>query len=464
MKNFEDIKKAYREGNSEVCGENDGMSYGAGTTAVGGGNIEIKYPENVKKIIEIYKKYGENAYAVGGCVRDAMLGKQPSDWDITVSATPQKTIEIFSREGMTTIETGIKHGTVSVICGGEIFECTTHRIDGEYKDSRHPEGVVFTRRLEEDLERRDFTINAIAAHPEGGIFDPFGGEDDLKRGVIRCVGEPTQRFSEDALRMLRAVRFATVTGFEIEDKTLYAIRELAHLLENIACERRTEEFRKILISEHADRGISLLFGTGVMKYLLPDAVLGEVKIGEYCVQRGTEEGAIGVKRGTEEDIKRDKSSMSAKKGGLGGGITRVRGEFSVRLACLMHDTGARDTSCLRLSRREREDVRALLCPSDFECTEAGARRLLSMLGGLAHDACDIYGESELGVMVDEQEAAGAVVSLKQLCVSGGDLLEFGIQPSRIGGILKRILAEVIEHPEVNVRGEAVRKMREWGIL
>lgn len=379
--------------------------------------MEIKYPEGVKEIIEIYKKYGERAYAVGGCVRDVILGREPDDWDITVSATPQRTIEIFERENIRTAATGLKHGTVSVILDGDVFECTTHRVDGEYKDSRHPEGVIFTERLEDDLSRRDFTVNAIAASPDGGIFDVFGGIEDIKNKIIRCVGDPRLRLSEDALRILRAVRFATVLGFEIEDDTICAIREMAHLLTNISRERRTAELKKILVCGNADRGISMLFETGVMKYLLPDAVEGE------------------------------------------GSVLRVEGSFSARLACLMHDTGANDMSCLCLSCKERSDVKALLRPLDEydietcteTVTETAARRVLSRLGELTFAACGIWGRSELGAMARQQSAAGAIVTVKQLCVGGKDLLEMGVPPQKIGDELSRMLDEVIEHPWKNKR-------------
>ena len=169
-------------------------------------------PEKVSAIIRQLKSAGYDAYAVGGCVRDSVLGRTPHDWDITTSARPQQVKAVFGH----TIDTGIQHGTVTVMLDHEGFEVTTYRIDGEYEDARHPKSVEYTLNLRDDLKRRDFTINAMAYNEDAGLVDAFDGRGDLKRGVIRCVGDPEERFTEDALRMLRAVRFAAQLGFSIE--------------------------------------------------------------------------------------------------------------------------------------------------------------------------------------------------------------------------------------------------------
>jgi len=170
-------------------------------------------PEKVKFIIETLETHGYEAYAVGGCVRDTMLHRTPGDWDITTQAKPEQVKEIFAEKNIHTIDTGIQHGTVTVMVEHEGFEVTTYRIDGEYEDARHPKNVQFTASLLEDLKRRDFTINAMAYNDKNGLIDAFDGVGDLERGVIRCVGCAMERFSEDALRMLRAVRFAAQLGF-----------------------------------------------------------------------------------------------------------------------------------------------------------------------------------------------------------------------------------------------------------
>lgn len=214
-------------------------------------------PHIVGKIISEINSCGFDAYAVGGCVRDILMGKSPHDWDIATSATPDEVQKTFSRH--TVIPTGIKHGTVTVIIDNVPFEITTFRIDGSYSDSRHPENVTFSTSLVEDLKRRDFTINAIAYHPESGIVDPFGGQTDIKSGIIRTVGTPAQRFSEDALRIMRAIRFSAVLGFEIEAKTADALFKFNHLLENIAAERVASELNKTLCSDGASQVIKKYF-------------------------------------------------------------------------------------------------------------------------------------------------------------------------------------------------------------
>ena len=185
--------------------------------------MNIKMPDDVKVIIEKLTENGYEAYAVGGCVRDSIIRRVPGDWDITTSALPDEVKALFKR----TIDTGIEHGTVTIMMGHNGYEVTTYRLDGEYEDSRHPKNVEFTQNLREDLRRRDFTINAMAYNDELGIVDMFGGMDDLDNGIIRCVGNAEERFTEDALRILRAVRFSAQLGFEIEENTCKAITKLA---------------------------------------------------------------------------------------------------------------------------------------------------------------------------------------------------------------------------------------------
>ncbi len=203
-------------------------------------------PQYVSYAISKIEDSGFSAYVVGGCVRDSLLGKSPSDWDITTSASPKDVQRIFQSEKI--ILTGIKHGTVTVIIDDVPLEITTFRIDGEYKDNRHPERVTFSANIEDDLSRRDFSVNAMAYNPNPGLIDPFGGQKDLKCGIIRAVGDPKVRFSEDSLRIIRAIRFAAQIDFEIEIKTFRAMKTCAKLLGNISAERITSEFSKTLIS------------------------------------------------------------------------------------------------------------------------------------------------------------------------------------------------------------------------
>lgn len=195
--------------------------------------MRLQLPAAVNMIIDVLQAHGYEGFAVGGCVRDSVLNRTPDDWDITTSATPYQVKELFSK----TVDTGLQHGTVTVMVHGVGYEVTTYRIDGEYEDGRHPKEVQFTSNLTEDLKRRDFTINAMAYSKDRGLIDEFGGMNDLQRKIIRCVGDPWQRFGEDALRILRAVRFAAQLGFEIEENTKKAIVELAPTLSKISAER-----------------------------------------------------------------------------------------------------------------------------------------------------------------------------------------------------------------------------------
>ena len=210
--------------------------------------IKIILPEAVKKIINVLQSAGYEAWAVGGCVRDSILHREPDDWDITTSARPEQVKVLFHR----TVDTGIQHGTVTVLVDRVGYEVTTYRIDGEYEDSRHPKEVTFTASLQEDLRRRDFTINAMAYNEEAGLVDIFGGIEDISKKVIRCVGDAKERFTEDALRMMRAVRFSAQLGYDIEEATRLAICELSQTLEKISAERIRTELLKLLVSPHPE--------------------------------------------------------------------------------------------------------------------------------------------------------------------------------------------------------------------
>ena len=228
-------------------------------------NAKISLPAKVARILNTLGEHGYEAYAVGGCVRDSLLGRTPQDWDITTSARPEQVKALFRH----TIDTGIQHGTVTVMLEHEGFEVTTYRIDGEYEDARHPKEVAFTANLLEDLKRRDFTINAMAYNNEEGLVDLFDGIRDLQRKVIRCVGNPTERFSEDALRILRALRFSAQLGFKLDPATLDAIIALAPTLEKISAERIRVELNKLLISKRPEY-MEAVYEAGITKIVLPE--------------------------------------------------------------------------------------------------------------------------------------------------------------------------------------------------
>ncbi len=226
---------------------------------------KILVPGDIQYVIEQLNKNGFEAYLVGGCVRDSLLGRAPNDWDVTTSALPEQIKQVFPRS----FDIGIKHGTVSVLIAQSIVEVTTFRIDGDYLDNRRPESVTFTTSLKEDCSRRDFTINALAYHPQKGVIDYFNGLEDIKNKKIRAVGDAAKRFQEDALRILRAVRFSAQLNFDIEKATYTQIAEQAHLITKISTERIREELTKLLISDNADK-FSLLYTTGLLKYIMPE--------------------------------------------------------------------------------------------------------------------------------------------------------------------------------------------------
>ena len=227
--------------------------------------MKLILPENVSRIIDTLMRAGYEAYAVGGCIRDSLLGREPKDWDITTSASPAEVKALFPK----TVDTGIAHGTVTVLLNREGFEVTTYRVDGTYEDFRHPKEVTFTPDLNEDLKRRDFTINAMAYNDTHGLIDAFDGAADLDRKIVRCVGAPKERFSEDALRMMRAVRFGAQLGFTVEEQTRSAICALAPTLKKISAERIQSELVSLLMSDHPEE-MRTLYETGITKVILPE--------------------------------------------------------------------------------------------------------------------------------------------------------------------------------------------------
>lgn len=227
--------------------------------------MNINIPDNVKFIIDTLYKHNFEAFMVGGCVRDSLLNKIPNDYDITTNALPQDIISIFNK----TVPTGLKHGTVTIILDKEAYETTTYRVDGEYINNRKPKDVIFVSNIKEDLSRRDFTINSMAYNHKNGLIDYFNGKKDLKEGLIKCVGDPKKRFNEDALRMLRAIRFSSQLGFKIDPNTLSEINNNNQLLKNISKERITIELNKILLSSNCSNGLNLLLKTNLLEHIFP---------------------------------------------------------------------------------------------------------------------------------------------------------------------------------------------------
>lgn len=429
--------------------------------------MHIQLPEKVNNIIETIQAAGYEAYAVGGCIRDSILGKAPDDWDITTSAKPEAVKRIFDR----TIDTGIQHGTVTVMIGKEGFEVTTYRIDGKYEDCRHPMEVTFSSDVKEDLRRRDFTINAMAYNEKDGLIDVFEGRQDIQKGIIRCVRDAKERFSEDALRMMRAVRFSAQLGYEIEDETKAAIKELAPALKKISAERIQAELVKLLISGHPDF-LRIAYETGITACILPEF--------DLCMQ--TKQNNLHHCYDVGEHILHT--------------LAYVEPDKVMRLGMLFHDIGKPQTLSIdeegithnhghaligeemtvKILRRLKFDndtinkVRKLVRYHDFdiEPSARSVRRAVNRMGEeifpllFGAKYADIMAQSDykreeklqrlevVKAIYEKILAEKDCLSLKDLAVSGSDLIEAGIMPGKeIGETLNKLLKVVLENPEYN---------------
>lgn len=402
-------------------------------------------PYEAEWIIDNIRSHGYEAFIVGGCVRDAVLGRIPGDWDITTSAKPEQVKEIFGK----TVDTGLKHGTVTIIKHGSGYEVTTYRIDGEYLDGRHPETVEFTPDLREDLKRRDFTINAMAYSHETGIVDEFEGMEDLKRRVIRCVGCAKDRFTEDALRILRAVRFAAQLDFVIEDETYKAIAEIAPNLVHVSKERIQVELTKLLLSDHPEK-IWMVDATGIAEYVTP----GFTEVFERELES----------RSSRDPLKE-----------CWAGIAALPADKSHRWAgFLRHMTAEQAVKILRGLKLDNDTIgnvknmiTAFQAPLAVDKVEI--RRLLSrvteyqFLGAMQLKKLD-GDETVPGILrlFEEIKESGDCVSLKQLAVNGGDLLAKGlVKGKQIGDGLMYLLNLVLEKPELNKKDILLEKINQF---
>ena len=412
--------------------------------------MELIIPEKVAVILHTLGDAGYEAFAVGGCVRDAILNRRPEDWDITTLASPEQVKELFPR----CIDTGIQHGTVTVMMGKDGFEVTTYRIDGEYHDGRHPDSVAYTSDLREDLRRRDFTMNAMAYHPKTGLVDIFGGREDLAAGIVRCVGDARERFTEDALRILRAVRFSAQLDFTIEEQTLEALQELAPRLSLVSRERIQVELTKLLVSKHPDR-VKLLYDTGILTVILPELAevyreyqeelllaLQHISAGKWRRYAAllAECGQSGAKK-VLKSLKFDTDTMQNVSRLVGWKDRELDGTiYGVRK--LMHETG--EVLFLPLMELKEALLQADLQSDDAERVQAAkaAREQIKLAR----------------LQFEEVLERGQCTSLAGLAVSGADLLAAGFPQGRLlGQILNGLLEEVLEHPEYNEKALLLQK-------
>ena len=392
----------------------------------------MKYiaPENLVALARIFNKHSYSLYLVGGAVRDYILKKENSDYDLTTSATPDEVKVMFKR----TIDTGIKHGTVTVIFSGEHYEITTFRTEGDYSDSRHPDSVTFVRSLEEDLKRRDFTINALACDIiTGEIIDLHGGTDDLEKGIIRAIGIPEDRFNEDALRMFRACRFAAKLDFTIEENTLKAIKSLHGNIRKVSVERIKDEMDKLLLSPCPMRGLEYLENTGLMEEIIPEITL-------------TNSLKEAIRRAKENNL-----------------------PLTSLYAILFSGMSAQDTEKalmhLKASNREKKEITLLssgLGNIPYDNTPVSIRRLIKKYGkenilplftlrrayGYTEEEDIRYEEK-----VKEELKKDPALEIKDLDITGKDL-EAIVKPGpEMGRMLNYLLDEVIKNPRLNNRDD-----------
>ena len=431
--------------------------------------VKIRIPAGAEQILHRLEEKGFEAYVVGGCVRDSLLGREPHDWDITTSATPQQVKKIFQR----TVDTGLKHGTVTVLLDREPYEVTTYRIDGEYLDGRHPSGVTFTRSLREDLQRRDFTINAMAYSDSRGLQDCFGGLEDLEKGMIRAVGDPMKRFGEDALRIMRAVRFAAQLGYAVEEETRRAMKTLAPTLSRVSAERIAAELEKLLVSPHPEM-IRMAWECGITAVVLPefDRCMETAQnnphhcysVGEHTIHSLMEARRDRILRLTMllHDFGKPACKTTDDKG-----IDHFYGhpEKSAALANqilrrLKYDNDTRK-AVVRLVRSHDRKVRL---------TKPGVRKAVMEIGEdlfplfLEVKDADLYAQSlyqrqekveemaEIRRLYAQILEAGDCLSLRDLAVSGDDLIAAGMQPGKeLGRVLQDMLRDVVDVPAHNDR-------------
>lgn len=440
----------------------------------------INYPKEVEEIINRLEVCGFRGYIVGGCIRDTLLGKIPYDWDITTDAKPDDITKIFNNYKV--ILTGVKHGTVSVIINNNQYEITTFRIEEEYIDNRRPKNVKFTKKIVDDLSRRDFTVNAIAYNYKENLVDPFNGRKDINNKIIKTVGNPFLRFSEDALRILRGVRFAVQHNFKIDEETNLAIRKLGYLLENISVERIRDEFNKILLSEKPSKGIYLLIDLGLIDYILPE--LNFQNISKYNKDY--------------DEIVVDKifsHYMNV--------LDKVKPDLDLRLTVLLLFVECSnndftimnkeiDGECNRkyeisesILRRLKYDnktikvVGILIKEINFKAlnnnlksikkfiVKVGKQNLRKLFELRISDEKVLINSNEssklneLNLLIKKCEEIireNHPLVISDLNINGNDLIDLGIQPGKnIGNILNELLELVLEEPELNKRNKLIDK-------
>ena len=401
-------------------------------------DIRINLPDDVRRIIKTIEDNGYEAYAVGGCVRDSILGRNPDDWDITTSARPEQIKSFFKK----TIDTGIKHGTVTVMMNHTGYEVTTYRIDGEYKDGRHPESVEFSAKLVDDLKRRYFTINAMAYNESNGFVDEFNGIEDLNNHVIRCVGNPIERFSEDALRMMRAIRFSAQLGFDIDSKTYAAIVELAPAIRQVSMERVQVELAKTIMSDNPFY-VKQYEQTGLLRENL--SYMDEILSGKlvknamamlkYAPKSTVLRYAAIFNMGEPDRVKAELKALK---------LDNYTVDTVTKLVAYSKDTIEENEPAVREAvHKYGKELLALM----FENEEARINTKEEIVG-ISLNSQRLH-LNRIKKMYEDIISRGDCISVKDLDITGNDLMEYGLSGVQIGKTLNELLHIVIENPKLN---------------
>lgn len=436
--------------------------------------FEMYLPKPIIEALDRLDIAGHKGWLVGGCVRDAVMGVEPHDYDITTSSTPEQTIEAFA--GYRVIETGLKHGTVTVIIDGEQVEITTFRVEGEYLDNRHPSSVSFTRRIEDDLQRRDFTINAMAYRPDYGLLDLYGGRRDIERRVIACVGEPEQRFNEDGLRIMRALRFASRLGFFLEEKTADAAFALARLLEGISVERLFSELKGILCG--AGAGKVILEYSDILSVVIPELkdIIGFEQNNRYHCYDVLEHTCVALDNSPADPIVRlalllhDIGKPRVRFFGADGydhyhGHEIAGAEMADRIMLrLRADTYTRNTVVRLIELHDCtiipdvKHAKRLLQKLTFD--EADMLLSVKIADRMAHaeEHRDISSILRMREIIRELEQEKPCLAAADMAIGGRELMEIGVQPGVNMGRLINDLLEMIVNEEIENEKDALIEM------
>ncbi|CAH2213075.1 CCA tRNA nucleotidyltransferase [Tepidibacter aestuarii] len=443
-------------------------------------NIDI--PVEVEKILDVLNQNNYEGFIVGGCVRDTLLNDTPKDWDITTNCLPEKLMKILHDNCIKSIPTGLKHGTVTAVIDDNYYEITTYRIDGEYKNNRRPENVEFTNKIEKDLSRRDFTINSIAYNHKYGLCDPFLGQQDLNKEIVKCVGDPSNRFEEDALRILRGIRFATRLNFKLDENTKNAMSDKGHLLLNISYERIREELCKILLTDKPSLGFNILKELDLLKYILPEL--------DECV--GFDQRNFYHDKDVFDHI------MSV--------VDYAPCNMKTRLAALFHDIakpacfsmdendvghfyghnikGERFTKKilkrLKFDNKTIEDV-CILVKEHMNMPNIENKKSVKKLINRSKtdnvfDLIDLKiadrkssaNSDDIGAILELKDKIKEIIDHKEplcvndLAINGNDIIELGIKPGKkIGKILNELNELILEHPEFNTKKYLLNQVRKY---